>query len=43
MSVCTHHSNKKLPEKMFTQIPLCGPLGGDTAQKVVAAFSHADL
>ena len=33
-------STQKPLETIFEQILLCGPLGGDTAQIVVAAFSH---
>lgn len=42
MSICASHSTQKSLETMFKKIPLFGPLGGDTAQKVViAAFSQA--
>lgn len=40
MSICASQAAQKSPEAMFEKI-LCGPLGGDTAQKVAAVLSHA--
>lgn len=46
MSICVSQTIQKSPEvfespEMFEKILLCGPLGGDTAQKVAAVLSHA--
>lgn len=41
MCICASLSIQKSLETILEKIPLCGPLEGDTAQKVVAAFLHA--
>lgn len=43
MSVYASQSTQTSLETIFEKIPFCGPLGGDTAQRVVAAFSQASL
>lgn len=41
LSVCVSPSPQKSQETALENILLCGPLEGDTVQKVVAAFLHS--
>ena len=41
MFICASLHKQKITRNNVWKYLLCGPLGGDTAPKVVAAFSHA--